>query len=107
MIKIKKSKTAEKTLLILEKFTYDKKEWGVTELSLEFGSSKSTIHRILKTLQDRGFLKQINNNGKYSLGYKLMELGEIAKSNIEVSQVAEENMNKLSDITNETILLHI
>lgn len=64
-----------KTFTILEYFTIQKPEWGVTELAEEIGSNKSTIYRFLSDMCKSGILYKDPITEKYSLGLKLFELG--------------------------------
>ncbi len=103
----KTSKTTEKVTKIFEMFSINKPEWGVTELSSELDWSKSVTHRILSTLESSGFLQQNKDTSKYQLGYRLIELGSIARQNIELIDLAREEMKDLSKKTGETVLLDI
>ena len=103
----KTSKTTEKVTKIFEMFSINKPEWGVTELSSELDWSKSVTHRILSTLENSGFLQQNKDTSKYQLGYRLIELGSIARQNIELIDLAREEMKDLSKKTGETVLLDI
>ena len=67
--------SVHKTFAVLEYFTIQKPEWGVTELAKEMGSNKSTIYRFLADLQQIGILNKHPKSEKYSLGLKLFELG--------------------------------
>lgn len=53
-----KLETAHRMLLLLECFTDAKPEWGVTELSEELDCYKSVVHRMLSTLEGRGYVTQ-------------------------------------------------
>ncbi len=64
-----------KTFAILEFFTAQKTEWGVTELASAAGSNKSTVYRFLADLEQLGILHKNPLTEKYSLGLKLFELG--------------------------------
>lgn len=67
--------TVQKTFALLEYFTPQKHEWGVTELANEIGANKSTIYRFLADMQRSGILYKDNNTERYSLSLKLYELG--------------------------------
>lgn len=60
---------------LLEHFHPDKPAWGVRELAQHIGANKSTIYRLLATLEHIGVLQQHPETEKYSLGLKLFELG--------------------------------
>ncbi len=67
--------SVQKTFKILEYFTTQKPEWGVTELAKAIGSNKSTVYRFLADLTKLGVLYKHPETEKYSLGLKLFELG--------------------------------
>ena len=67
--------TVQKTFVLLEYFTPQKPEWGVTELANAIGANKSTVYRFLADLHKVGILHKNPETEKYSLGLKLFELG--------------------------------
>lgn len=67
--------SVQKTFAIIEHFTIQKPEWGVTELAKAIGSNKSTVYRFLNDLNSLGILFKHPDTEKYSLGIKLYELG--------------------------------
>ncbi|MEL6252603.1 MAG: IclR family transcriptional regulator [Bacteroidota bacterium] len=67
--------SVQKTFAILEYFTVQKPEWGVTELAEAIGSNKSTIYRFFSDMCKLGILYKNPATEKYSLGLKLFELG--------------------------------
>ena len=67
--------SVKKTFALLEYFTHQKPEWGVTELALACQSNKSTVYRFLNDLQQLGVLIKNPQSDRYSLGLKLFELG--------------------------------
>jgi len=67
--------SVKKAFQLLEVFSLDKPEWGVTELAKKVNSNKSTVYRLLNTLQLMGAVHQNPLNERYRLGTKLFELG--------------------------------
>jgi IclR family KDG regulon transcriptional repressor len=67
--------SVQKTFAIIEHFTIQKPEWGVTELAKAIGSNKGTVYRFLNDLNSLGILFKHPDTEKYSLGIKLYELG--------------------------------
>ncbi|MDH3698272.1 MAG: IclR family transcriptional regulator [Flavobacteriaceae bacterium] len=67
--------SVQKTFAIMEYFTPQKPEWGVTELAKEIGSNKSTVFRFLAQMHTIGILDKNDQTEKYRLGLKLFELG--------------------------------
>jgi len=95
-----------RALDILESIV-EKDEIGVTELSKELGLPKGTVHRLVVTFEDRGYVKQDLKNGKYRYGVKLLELGGTAFSKLELRKVAAPILQELVAKTNETVHLVI
>jgi len=73
MLELKSS--VHKTFAVLEYFTVQKPEWGVTELANAIGTNKSTVFRFLAQMQTIGILDKDEQTEKYRLGLKLFELG--------------------------------
>lgn len=64
-----------KAFHLLDHFDQSRPEWGVRELAKELGANKSTIYRMLATLESLGVLRKSAVSEKYTLGLKLFELG--------------------------------
>lgn len=97
----------DRTLQILQLFSPQKPEWGISEISKELNLYKSCIHNTLYTLLNRGFVVQNPSNGKYRLSIKFFELGSIVLENIDLRKVAHPYMEKLMREFNETVHLGI
>lgn len=67
-------RSAGRALDILSCFTLQHAEWGVTDLAVYLGLSKSVVHRLLRTLISYGFVDQLPSK-RYCLGPKTLELG--------------------------------
>lgn len=100
-------KAIDRVIDILECFTPEKPELGISEISRITGMYKSTVFRIIQTLVNRGMLVQNPDTKRVMLGFKVFELGTVAGSNIEVRRVARPFMEELGDRTRETINLSI
>ncbi|MEL6658907.1 MAG: IclR family transcriptional regulator [Bacteroidota bacterium] len=60
---------------LLDHFTQHHPTWGVRELAQHTGQNKSTIYRLLATLESLGVLRKETQTDRYTLGLKLFELG--------------------------------
>jgi DNA-binding IclR family transcriptional regulator len=67
--------SVERALHILLAFETDHRELSVGQLSVLLGLPKSTIHRLLATLEQNGFIEQVETTRNYRLGLKLRVLG--------------------------------
>jgi len=72
-------------------------EMGVTEIARSLDMNKSTVHRILSTLQNRYLIRQNPETGKYWLGLKLYSLGMSIRENLPIQSIAAPYLKALSD----------
>ena len=54
------------------------------ELVKNLGLPKSSTYGLLKTLEELGFLRRLSDSQRYSPGFKLFELGNLAVSKINI-----------------------
>jgi DNA-binding IclR family transcriptional regulator len=87
---------------ILELFSYNERELGISEIARRMDLHKSTVHRIVTTLENRGVLEQNPGTEKYRLGLKLYRLGLVVHDDNELIAVTEPSLKKLTDKTGET-----
>jgi DNA-binding IclR family transcriptional regulator len=73
-------KSLAKALSVLECFSVDKPELGISEISRMLGLQKSTVYNILSTFQRCGYLIKNPENSKYALGLKVLHLAYIVSS---------------------------
>ena len=64
----------DKACDVLSCFTTLKPAWGISELSRNLGIPKSGIFRIVKTFEQKGFLRRKARSTDYELGYRIYEL---------------------------------
>jgi DNA-binding IclR family transcriptional regulator len=82
-------------------------ELGVTEIARRMGVAKSTAHRLLTTLCAGGFVERDAGTGRYRLGMKLYELGQLAVSRSRIHQTAVPMLAELHELTGGTVHLAI
>jgi IclR family KDG regulon transcriptional repressor len=99
--------SVDRALNILNLFDEHTKELKITEISARIGLHKSTVHSLLKTLQLHGYIAQDPENGKYRLGLKLMEKGQLLLLGIDVRITARKHLMSLSAQTGQTTHLVI
>ncbi len=68
--------SVEKAFKILNCFSTEKIELGVTEIAHKIGTNKSAVYRMLATMEALNVIQQNPENEKYRLGLKLFELGQ-------------------------------
>jgi len=99
--------SVRRAISILEAFSSEKAELGVTELSQKLNLHKSTVSRLLSSLQREGWVEENPLTHKYRLGMALVTLGGLVLQRLDVTQSALPHMRALVDITQETVNLAI
>ncbi|GGC72541.1 IclR family transcriptional regulator [Undibacterium terreum] len=79
---------------------------SLKELAIETGLHPSTAHRILNDLVTTRFVDRAEP-GTYRLGMRLLELGNIVKSRLNVREAALEFMRSLHRQTHQTVNLSV
>lgn len=106
--------TAEKTqtiqsvvmaLEVLETVANAKGELGVTALAAALDTTKSRIHRHLRTLLALGYISQSEDSERYRIGARLIALGQAASGSADISSVAIGHMRDLRDKTGHAVVL--
>jgi len=83
------------------------KELGVADLARRLGLAKSTVHRLLTTLEAHGFAAQNPATGKYRLGLKAVAVAGRALDLLDFRPLVRPVLVKLRDETGETAHLVI
>ncbi len=93
----------ERAVAILRSFTETEPELRVTELSRRLDLHKSTVSRILGTLEQEGLVSHNPETGKYRLGLTLISLAGVALGRLDVRGVAQPHLNHLVEVSQETV----
>lgn len=101
------SKTISKALKILENFAGENNYKSLAELEKEVGLNKSSLCRLLKTLELSDFVEQDKKAKSYKLGKKILILGLSIINNLDIRKEALPFMKKLNDFFGETVNLGI
>jgi len=97
----------ERALAILTSFDAEHSQLGITELSQRLQMPKSTVHRILTTLESWGFVGQDKASGRYQLGLQVFELGTVVGNTLALRQASLPVLEQLRRETQETVLLAV
>jgi IclR family transcriptional regulator, KDG regulon repressor len=92
---------------LLNAFSEDETELGISNLAKRLGLAKSTVHRLATTLVADRLLEQDPQSGKYRLGIALFRLGALVRRRMDVSNEARPFLFDLRKKTNETVHLAI
>ncbi len=97
----------ENALNIMELFLKFRKDLGVSEMAKLAGLNVSTAHHLATILVDRGYLKQKQARGPYSLGFKYLEFGSALQTHLQLRDVANPILEKLSIKVGESVNLAV
>jgi IclR family acetate operon transcriptional repressor len=85
--------TFDRAVAILDAFTPNRPELGVSEIARITGLSRSTVHRLLSTLRRHELVQQVPGGRNYALGPHLQDVAKVV-------------MTELRDKCEETVGLH-
>jgi DNA-binding IclR family transcriptional regulator len=96
----------ERACAVLSAFSADEPRLSLGELAALAGLPKATVHRLAGSLVAMGFMEH-GDDGGYSLGVKLSELGALARANLDVVTACSSAVDELAAATEETVLLAV
>lgn len=99
-------RAVERALDILLCFTRDS-DLSLTEIAASIGLHKSTVHRLLTTLEDRGFITRNPATEKYRLGIRVWELSTHLPVSENPGTLLLPAMERLRDRLGETVSLYL
>ena len=97
----------DRALAILECFSTDRPELGISEISRELGMHKSTVFRSLTSLEVRGLVSKDPRTRRYTVGAKILKPAGAYLSTLDVREKAKPFMEELRSRTKETISLYV
>jgi IclR family KDG regulon transcriptional repressor len=94
-------RAVERALDILLCFSRDDPIRSLTQIAEHVRMSKSTVHRLLATLESKRFIDRDKITGLYRLGFRLVEMASLVDKNLQ--QWAQPYLQHLSAETGETV----
>ena len=91
-----------KAMEVLDLFTPQRKELGVTEVADLLGRPKSTVSRWMGAMEEAGFLDRDPAAGRYRVSLRLAAVGEMARQSTSLQRVARPALERLTAATGET-----
>lgn len=92
----------ERAVAILNAFSSEDPELGVTELADRLGLHKSTVHRFMVNLEAAGLVERNPRSGRYRLGLRIFELGSLVMQGMNLWDEALPFLEGLVRDTGET-----
>ena len=96
-------RAVERALDILLCFSQDKPSLSLTQIAEQVGMHKSTIHRLLATLEGKRFVIRDKVTGMYQLGYRFIELASIMLQDVDIQRCAQPYLQQLAVLSGETV----
>jgi IclR family KDG regulon transcriptional repressor len=88
-------RAVERALDVLECFSTQTPELNMTQISERVGMHKSTVHRLLATLEKRRFVERDSATGLYRPGMRFLQLAYLTQENNDIRRVALPFMQQL------------
>lgn len=101
------TRAVDRALDILFCFKKNERDLTFTQIVERVGIHKSTVHRLIATLERRRFLQRVEENGSYRLGWALLELGFSVLEHTDLHRQATPYMQRLATESHETVDLGI
>lgn len=101
------SKSVDKAITVLNCFSLERPILSVGEISGLTGYTKSTVSRLLTTLQRHGCVERTGGLGKYQLGYRINLWANMGVRQNNLVNIARSIMEKLRNKCGEEIALYV
>lgn len=99
-------RAVERALDVLLCFT-DAAELGLSEIAQRVSLHKSTVHRLLASLESKGFVVRDPRTEKYRLGFRIWELSAHLAQSDDAAIILLPEMERLRDLLGETVSLYV
>lgn len=100
-------RAVERALDILLCFTEDDPDLSLTQIAERVGIHKSTVHRLLSTLESRRFVNRNQVTGSYHLGLRFVEMASLVLKDVDLQRWARPFLQRLSAECGETVDLAV
>ncbi len=107
MIQKETTSAIDKAIAVLDVISNCAAGVTITEIIEATKLNKIIIKKILKTLLDREYVFLDEKSGKYTLGFKSLELGISSLVNVNIVDIAIPHVKSLSNTINETCFLGV
>ncbi|MCY9206238.1 IclR family transcriptional regulator [Bacillus atrophaeus] len=98
-----KNKTVVKSMALLNLFLTEPK-LTLSELISLSGMPKTSVHRMVSSLEEMGLLSR-DRNGAYTLGLVFLEFGQLVSERLDIRQIAKPVMEELCQEVDEAVHL--
>ena len=100
-------RAVERALDILLCFTREEPTRSLTQIAEAIQMSKTTVHRLLATLESKRFITRDKVTGYYRLGFRFIEMASLVLQDVDLHRWARPYLKTLSEECGETVDLSI
>jgi IclR family transcriptional regulator, KDG regulon repressor len=100
-------RAVERALDILLCFTHEEPTRSLTQIAESIHMSKTTVHRLLATLENKRFITRDKATSLYRLGFRFIEMASLVLQDVELYRWAHPYLQRLSTEYGETVDLSI
>jgi len=95
----------QRAFAVVDVLAESENELGTNEIARRTGVNASTVSRLLATLTAEGVVEYVPDSGKYRLGPRLLQLGNLVLGRLDLRTIARPHLQALVDSTGETATL--
>ena len=100
-------RAVERALDILLCFSRQTPELSMTQIAEQIGIHKSTVHRLLATLENKRFVQRDPDTGIYRLGIRLLQMAYLTLEQNDIRRLAIPYLQRLGEQYQENIHLAV
>ena len=100
-------RAVDRALDILLCFTREEPTRSLTQIAESVCMSKTTVHRLLTTLETRRFISRDKDTGIYRLGFRFVEMASLVLHDMELRRWVQPYLKSLSSQYGETVDLSV
>jgi IclR family transcriptional regulator, acetate operon repressor len=99
--------SVERAFAVLRSFTAERPVQGVSEIATALNLNRTTVHRLLATLESCGAVRRDPITHRYTISAGVLQFANVFHQMSNVRDVAHQPMVRLRDITRHTAALHL
>jgi IclR family KDG regulon transcriptional repressor len=100
-------RAVERALDVLSCFSHQTPELSMTQIAEQVGINKSTVHRLLATLEKNRFVERDLATGLYRPGIRLIQMAYLTLEHNDLRRLAAPLLRQLCDLQRENVNLSV
>ena len=100
-------RAVDRALDILLCFTREEPTRSLTQIAESVQMSKTTVHRLLTTLEIKRFISRDKDTGMYRLGFRIVEMASLVLQDMDLRRWTQPYLKNLSEMYGETVDLSV